>query len=64
MYTNREVFDGVGGGLTALNLGHLADLLFQSHSRKKVLDTSLYGFIGIFVNAIHVFHHLAHSDEA
>jgi hypothetical protein len=40
-------------GDAALNLGHLADLLFQCHSRKKVFDPSLNGCVGVSVNAIH-----------
>jgi hypothetical protein len=50
-------------GDDALNLGHLADLLFQSHSRKKVFDPSLYGCVGVSVNAIHT-RRFAHSDHS
>jgi hypothetical protein len=50
-------------GNAALNLGHLADLLFQCHSRKKVFDPSLNGCVGVSVNAIHA-RRCAHADHA
>jgi hypothetical protein len=64
--TYAVVFDEVGIGLgdAALNLSHLADLLFQCHARKKVFDPSLHGCVGVFVNAIHARRRFAHSDQA
>jgi hypothetical protein len=64
--TYAEVFDEVGVWLgdAALNLSHLADLLFQCHSREKVFDPILYGCVGVFVNAIHARRRFARSDQA
>ena len=54
MGTDGEVSNGIWGGDPALDLCHLAHLLFQSHARKKVFDSSFNGFIGVSVYAIKV----------
>lgn len=52
--TDGEVSDGFWGGDPALDLGHLAGLLSQSHARKEVLHSSFNGFIRVSVYAIQV----------
>lgn len=58
--TDWEVFHGRRGSDPTFYLGHLAHLFFQSHARKKVLDSSFNGFIWVSVYAIQVlsFFHL------
>lgn len=63
--TNGEVFNGGRSSNTSFDLGHLTDLLFQGHSRKKVFDSFFNGCIWVLVNAIHIGHYcffLAQSE--
>ena len=63
--TNRQVPDGGKGSDATLDLGHLTNLLLESHSRKKVFDTIFNGSIGILVHAIHVLQSaLPHSSAS